>query len=109
MHRRRFNCHAAGALHRMKFESKGFKHAALAWLGAPPITQLHTRRGSPSAPRPGLHLGDCVRPSATPKTVETWPLASLPEKLIKIGAKVVSHGRHVSFQMVEVAGAPSEI
>jgi hypothetical protein len=50
-----------------------------------------------------------VRPSATPKTVETWPLASLPEKLIKIGAKVVSHGRHVSFQMAEVAGAPSEI
>jgi hypothetical protein len=30
-------------------------------------------------------------------------LTSLREKLIKIGAKVVSHGRHVSFQMAEVA------
>jgi len=29
--------------------------------------------------------------------------ASLREKLIKIGAKVVSHGRSVTFQMAEVA------
>jgi hypothetical protein len=29
--------------------------------------------------------------------------ASLREKLIKIGAKVVSHGRYVTFQMAEVA------
>jgi hypothetical protein len=28
---------------------------------------------------------------------------SLREKLIKIGAKVVSHGRYVTFQMAEVA------
>jgi hypothetical protein len=28
---------------------------------------------------------------------------SLKEKLIKIGAKVVSHGRYVAFQMAEVA------
>jgi hypothetical protein len=27
----------------------------------------------------------------------------LPEKLIKIGAKVVSHGRYATFQMAEVA------
>jgi hypothetical protein len=26
-----------------------------------------------------------------------------PEQLIKIGAKVVSHGRYVAFQMAEVA------
>ena len=31
------------------------------------------------------------------------PLTSLREKLIKIGAKVVSHGRYVTFQMAEVA------
>jgi hypothetical protein len=30
-------------------------------------------------------------------------VASLKEKLIKIGAKVVSHGRYVAFQMAEVA------
>jgi hypothetical protein len=29
--------------------------------------------------------------------------ASLREKLIKLGAKVVSHGRYVTFQMAEVA------
>jgi hypothetical protein len=28
---------------------------------------------------------------------------SLKEKLIKIGAKVVSHGRYIAFQMAEVA------
>jgi Transposase DDE domain group 1 len=32
-----------------------------------------------------------------------WSLTSLKEKLIKIGAKVVSHGRYVVFQMAEVA------
>ena len=32
-----------------------------------------------------------------------WSLTSLREKLIKIGAKVVSHGRYVIFQMAEVA------
>ena len=30
------------------------------------------------------------------------PLTSLREKLIKIGAKVISHGRYVMFQMAEV-------
>ena len=29
-----------------------------------------------------------------PKTAEPWSLTSLREKLIKIGAKVVSHGRY---------------
>ena len=30
-------------------------------------------------------------------------MTSLEEKLIKIGAKVVSHGRSIAFQMAEVA------
>jgi hypothetical protein len=34
---------------------------------------------------------------------EDWSLTTLKEKLIKIGAKVVSHGRYVAFQMAEVA------
>ena len=37
-----------------------------------------------------------------PKAAELWSLTSLREKLIKIGAKVVSHGRYVTFQMAEV-------
>ena len=34
---------------------------------------------------------------------EDWSLSSLKEKLIKIGAKVISHGRSIAFQMAEVA------
>jgi hypothetical protein len=34
---------------------------------------------------------------------EDWSLTIPKEKLIKIGAKVASHGRYVAFQMAEVA------
>ena len=44
-----------------------------------------------------------LRTLAMLKTVEMWSLISLREKLIKIGAKVVSHGRYVTFQLAEVA------
>jgi len=44
-----------------------------------------------------------MRTLAMPKAAEPWSLASLRDKLIKIGAKVVSHGRYVTFQMAEVA------
>ena len=39
---------------------------------------------------------------ALPDAVEQWSLTSLREKLIKIGAKIVRHGRYVTFQMAEV-------
>ncbi len=32
-----------------------------------------------------------------------WSLTTLREKLIKIGAKVMRHGRYVTFQLAEVA------
>ena len=44
-----------------------------------------------------------MRTLAMPKTAKRWSLTSLREKLIKIGAKVVRHGRYVTFQMAEVA------
>ena len=44
-----------------------------------------------------------MRTLAMPKTAELWSLTSLREKLIKIGAKIVNHGRYVTFQMTEVA------
>jgi hypothetical protein len=44
-----------------------------------------------------------MRTLAMPKTAEAWSLTNLREKLIKIGAKVVRHGRYVTFQMAEVA------
>ncbi len=35
--------------------------------------------------------------------MEHWSLTTFREKLLKIGAKVVRHGRYVTFQMAEVA------
>ncbi len=37
--------------------------------------------------------------------VERWSLTTLREKPIRIGAKIGSHRRHVTFQMAEVAGS----
>ena len=44
-----------------------------------------------------------MRTLALPKEVAHWSLTTLREKLVKIGAKVVSHGRYVTFQLAEVA------
>ena len=49
------------------------------------------------------NLGNFLRTLATPEPIKDRSLTSLKEKLIKIGAKVVSHGRYVAFQMAEVA------
>jgi Transposase DDE domain group 1 len=49
------------------------------------------------------NLGNFMRTLAIPKAAEPWSLTSLREKLIKIGAKVVSHGRYMTFQVAEVA------
>ena len=40
--------------------------------------------------------------AALPDAVGQWSLTSLREKLIKIGAKIMRHGRYVTFQMAEV-------
>jgi Transposase DDE domain group 1 len=48
-------------------------------------------------------LGNFLRTLATPEPIKDWSLTTLKDKLIKIGAKVVSHGRYVVFQMAEVA------
>jgi hypothetical protein len=41
-----------------------------------------------------------------PKTAEPWSLSSLREKLIKIGAKVVSHGRSASLSLSQRVRRP---
>ncbi len=51
------------------------------------------------------NLANFMRTLASPKEVEHWSLTTLRETLVKIGAKVVSHGRYVTFQLAEVAGA----
>jgi len=71
-------------------------------------TRLSCRTFSANAVRLQLHvlaynLGNFMRTLAMPKTAQPWSLTSLREKLVKIGAKVVSHGRYVTFQMAQVA------
>ena len=44
-----------------------------------------------------------MRTLALPQSVEHWSLTTLRDKLVKIGAKVVRHGRYVTFQLAEVA------
>ena len=44
-----------------------------------------------------------LRRQALPKGIRQWSLTTLREKLVKIGAKVVRHGRYVTFQLAEVA------
>jgi len=49
------------------------------------------------------NLGNFLRRLALPRAVRHWSLRSLQAKLIKIGAKVVTHSRRIIFQMAEVA------
>ena len=51
---------------------------------------------------------DPKRTLALPEEVEQWSLTTLREKLVKIGAKVVRHGRYVTVQLAEVA-VPREL
>ena len=55
--------------------------------------QLHTL---------AYNLGNFMRTLALPEEVEHWSLTTRREKLVKTGAKVVSHGRYVTFQLAEV-------
>jgi hypothetical protein len=76
--------------------------------GAIRWTRLSCRSFAANAVRLQLHalaynLGNFLRTLATPEPIKDWSLTSLKEKLIKIGAKIVSHGRYVAFQMAEVA------
>ena len=76
--------------------------------GAIKWTRLSCRTLAANAVRLQLHalaynLGNFLRTLATPEPIKNWSLTSLKEKLIKIGAKVVSHGGYVAFQMAEVA------
>ena len=49
------------------------------------------------------NIGNFLRTLALPKEIEQWSLTTLREKLVKIGARIVRHGRHLVFQLAEVA------
>jgi hypothetical protein len=76
--------------------------------GAIKWTRLSCRTFVANAVRLQLHalaynLGYFMRTLAMPKTAEPWSLTSLRERVIKIGAKVINHGRYVTLQLAEVA------
>ncbi len=54
------------------------------------------------------NLANFMRTLALPDEIEQWSLTTLREKLVKVGAKVVSHGRYVTFQLAGVA-VPREL
>ena len=54
------------------------------------------------------NLGIFLRRVALPSSIRHWSLTTLRVKLVKIGAKVVSHARYTIFQMAEVA-VPKEL
>jgi hypothetical protein len=49
------------------------------------------------------NLASFLRTLALPEEIEHWSLTTLREKLVKIGARIVRHGRYVVFQLAEVA------
>src|SRR5215218_5021772 len=49
------------------------------------------------------NLANFLRSLALPDTIAQWSLTTLREKLVKIGARIVRHGRYLVFQLAEVA------
>ena len=49
------------------------------------------------------NLANFLHSLALPDQVAQWLLTTLHEKLVKIGARIVRHGRYVVFQLAEVA------
>jgi Transposase DDE domain group 1 len=71
-------------------------------------TKLSCRRFRDNAARLQVfalayNLANFLRRLVLPKPVRSWTLTTLREKLVKIGAKVVSHSKYVIFQLAEVA------
>ena len=71
-------------------------------------TKLSCRRFKDNAARLQLfalayNLANSLRRLARPRSIQNWNLTTLREKLVKIGAKVVSHAKYLVFQLAEVA------
>jgi len=88
------------------WKEPGSKHA-VKW------TRLSCTTFRANAVRLQLHalaynLANFLRTLTLPDEIERWSLTTLREKVVKIGAKVISHGRYLVFQMAEVA-VPREL
>jgi len=70
-------------------------------------TRLSCHRFAANAVRLQLHalaynLANFLRTLALPEEVRQWSMTTLRERLVKIGAKIIRHGRSITFQMAEV-------
>ena len=70
-------------------------------------TRLSCQNFKANAVRLQLHalaynLANFLRTLALPEEIKQWSLTTLRQRLVKIGAKIVRHGRSVIFQMAEV-------
>jgi hypothetical protein len=70
-------------------------------------TRLSGTRFAANAVRLQLHalaynLANFLRTLALPEEVKHWSLTTLRDWLVKIGARIVRHGRSIAFQMAEV-------
>ena len=70
-------------------------------------TRLSCQSFKANAVRLQLHalaynLANFLRTLALPAEVAQWSLSALRDRLVKIGAKIVRHGRSITFQMAEV-------
>jgi hypothetical protein len=70
-------------------------------------TRLSCRRFASNAVRLQLHalaynLASFLRTLTLPEAVSHWSMTTLRDRLVKIGAKIVRHGRSITFQMAEV-------
>ncbi len=70
-------------------------------------TRLSCMRFAANVVRLQLHvlaynLANFLRTLALPAEVKHWSLTTLRDRLVKIGGKIVRHGRSITFQMAEV-------
>ena len=71
-------------------------------------TRLSCHRFVANAVRLQLHalaynVANFLRTLALPAGVAQWSMTTLRDRLVKIGAEVVRHGRSIAIQMAEVA------
>ena len=77
--------------------------------GSPVRRRYDPRKiGRPGAGRLQLfalayNLANFLRRLALPDEVAQWSLTTLRERLVKVGARVVWHGRYLVFQLAEVS------
>ena len=70
-------------------------------------TRLSRHRFAANAVRLQLHalahnLANFLRTLALPEVVSHWSMTTLRDRLVKIGARIVRHGRSITFRMAEL-------